>query len=61
MSRNSATMIWRWPIALAGLTSFGLVSALLGEGGYWWALSWFALATPLAVIGSSVVRSRRNT
>ena len=32
--------IWRWPLVLAGLTLFGLLSALLGEGGVWWVLSW---------------------
>jgi hypothetical protein len=42
--------MWRWPAALAALTVFGLLSALLGHGGVWWALSWIALATPLAVI-----------
>jgi hypothetical protein len=35
--------VWRWPLVLAGLTLFGLLSALLGEGGVWWVLSWAAL------------------
>ena len=43
--------VWRWPLVLAGLTLFGLLSALLGEGGVWWALSWAALAVPLVLSG----------
>ena len=39
-----------WPIALALLTAFGLLSALIGDGGIWWWLSWAALAAPLIVI-----------
>ncbi len=42
--------VWRWPVILAALSVFGLLSALLGQGGIWWFLSWVALATPLAVI-----------
>jgi len=41
---------WGWPIGLAILTVFGLLSALLGEGGVWWWLSWAALGVPLLVI-----------
>ncbi len=37
-------------MALALLSVFGLLSALLGQGGIWWLLSWLALAAPLAVI-----------
>jgi hypothetical protein len=35
-------------ILLAGITLFGLLSALLGDG-VWNALSWVALSVPLAV------------
>ncbi|WP_269769770.1 hypothetical protein [Flavisphingomonas formosensis] len=28
--------LWGWPIGLALLTLFGLLSALLGGGGLWW-------------------------
>jgi len=35
-------------IILAGITLFGLLSALLGDG-VWNALSWVALAVPLVV------------
>ncbi len=51
--------IWRWPVFLAALTVFGLLSALLGQGGMWWVMSWVALATPLAVASVSVVRRQR--
>lgn len=51
-------MIWRWPGYLAALTVFGLLSALLGQGGVWWAMSWIALAIPLVVIAICVQRSR---
>jgi hypothetical protein len=52
------TRIWRWPILLAVLTLAGLVSALLGEGGIWWAFCWAALAIPLAVIAACLLRGR---
>lgn len=41
---------WLWPIVLAVVTIFGLLAALIGEGGIWWALSWLMLAVPLLVI-----------
>jgi hypothetical protein len=49
-ARRSQWTIWRWPAGLAALTVFGLLSALLGQGGVWWAMSWAALAIPLIVI-----------
>jgi hypothetical protein len=52
-------MIWRWPLLLAALIVFGLLSALLGQGGIWWGLSWIALATPLLLIVLSIARRRR--
>lgn len=42
--------VWRWPSAIAAATLIGLLAALLGEGGLWWALSWVALSLPLVVI-----------
>jgi hypothetical protein len=48
--------VWRWPLLMAVLTLVGLVSALLGEGGVWWGLSWATLARPLAVMAFCVVR-----
>jgi len=50
--------LWRWPLVLAALTLFGLLSALLGEGGVWWGLSWIALTTPLLVIVCCVAKSK---
>ena len=40
--------VWPIPIALASLTALGLVSALVGDG-VWDAVSWVALAVPVAV------------
>ncbi len=51
---------WRWPLGLALLTMFGLMSALLGEGGIWWVLSWIALGFPLFVALRHILRSRRS-
>ncbi len=48
--RRSPGRIWRWPFVLAVLIVFGLLSALLGQGGIWWGLSWVALSVPLLVI-----------
>ncbi|OYU86561.1 MAG: hypothetical protein CFE29_27830 [Bradyrhizobiaceae bacterium PARB1] len=59
MTRNNAARIWRWPFLLAVLTCLGLASALLGEGGVWWGLSWIALAIPLVVIVIAIRRRRR--
>jgi hypothetical protein len=48
-------------LLLAVLTLFGLLSALLGEGGLWWGLSWAALASPLLAIIVFLARSRART
>ena len=50
------SVIWCWPLLMAALTVVGLASALLGEGGAWWGLSWVALAIPLVVMAVCVVR-----
>ncbi|MDV3480098.1 hypothetical protein [Sphingobium yanoikuyae] len=57
MKRHHSTFRqqWSWPIGLAALTIFGLLSALLGEGGLWWWLSWAALALPLLVIARHIL------
>lgn len=49
--------VWRWPSLLAALTMFGLLSALLGQQGVWFWLSWAALSVPLAVIAVAIWRS----
>jgi hypothetical protein len=59
--RRSLGRIWRWPALLAVLTVLGLLSALIGQTGFWWTFSWIALAAPLVVIvwsaGKSLLRS----
>ena len=50
---------WRWPIVLGVLTLAGLVVALLGEGGAYWAAAWIALSIPLALAGWHMWRPRR--
>jgi hypothetical protein len=52
--------VWRVPAALALLSLFGLLAALLGEGGVWWLLAWSALAVPLAVIIACLGRGLRS-
>lgn len=58
----STLQIWGIPIVLGVVSAIGLLSALLGDG-IWDALSWFALATPVAVIlwcvGQSLNRGRQ--
>ncbi len=60
-SRHSFGRIWRWPAAFAGLTVFGLLSALLGQGGIWWVLSWIALSIPLLVVAIASRVRREKT
>ena len=50
--------VWRWPLLLAGLTILGLLSALLGQHGVWFWLSWLTLSVPLAVIVGAVLQAR---
>ncbi len=40
--------VWRVPLALAALTVFGLLAALLGTGPWRWA-AWAALAVPIGI------------
>lgn len=51
---------WLWPIVLALSTVFGLLAALIGEGGIWRCLSWIALALPLGTIVLHLARVRRG-
>jgi len=48
--------IFRAPLAVAAITAFGLLSALLGDG-VWDALSWIALAVPVVVTAHYLCRS----
>lgn len=52
--------VWPWPIALGQLTTFGLLSALLGQHGVWLALSWAALSIPLIVTVICLIRAWRR-
>ncbi|MGC4011226.1 MAG: hypothetical protein QM805_20890 [Pseudomonas sp.] len=47
--RRGLWMIFRWPVALAVLSTFGLLSALLGDG-LFDVLSWISLGVPLLLI-----------
>ncbi|SNS83970.1 MULTISPECIES: hypothetical protein [Pseudomonas] len=46
--RRGLWMIFRWPLLLAVLSLFGLVSALIGDEGYD-LFSWLSLGVPLVV------------
>ncbi len=41
--------IWGLPLLLAALTLFGLLSALLGTGIWYW-VAWHSISVPLIVI-----------
>lgn len=43
---TSRRTLWTVPASLAVVTLFGLLAALIGEGGIWWALSWATLTVP---------------
>jgi hypothetical protein len=45
VTRSTARQ-WIGPVVLAVITVAGLLSALIGEGGIWWMVSWVALAVP---------------
>ena len=47
--RKAVWHVWRMPLALAALTVFGLLAALLGTG-VWHLLAWLAMATPVAAV-----------
>jgi hypothetical protein len=47
--------IFAIPLALAALTAFGLLAALLGQGDLWRYLSWGALTAPILIIIRHVV------
>lgn len=50
---------WAIPALLALVTLFGLLAALVGEGGIWWPLSWVTLAVPCVCSGCYLVRGLR--
>jgi hypothetical protein len=49
MKQYSFWSIWRIPLLLILLITFGLLSALLGTGIWHW-LSWIALLLPIVVL-----------
>lgn len=56
--RRTTHRIWPWPIFLSLLIIAGLLSALLGQTGFWLPLSWVLLGTPLCVIAIAAVRAK---
>jgi hypothetical protein len=53
---RSPSQVWGWPVSLAATSLCGLFSALLGEGGVWWLLSWIGLAAPLVTASAYLCR-----
>lgn len=50
MKRASGLVrIFAWPGAIAALSLFGLIAALIGDGAWDWA-GWIGLAAPLAAL-----------
>jgi hypothetical protein len=56
MKVDDSGAVWRWPVALAGLTVVGLVSALFVDG-IGDAVAWIGLGVPLLVGALCIVRS----
>ena len=50
--------IFRWPLLMALLSLFGLLSALIGDE-FYDLLSWLSLGVPLVLLGVVWVRLRR--
>lgn len=48
--RRGLWMIFRWPVVLAVVSLFGLLSALIGDGVFD-VLSWLGLGVPLGLLG----------
>ncbi|WP_407178759.1 hypothetical protein [Bradyrhizobium sp. STM 3562] len=55
VSRRSIARIFRFPLIIALIAVFGLVSALLGDG-VWDAASWIALTIPLLIMTFFLLR-----
>lgn len=58
--RRGLWMIFRWPLALALLSLFGLLSALIGDEAYD-LLSWLTLGMPLLLVAVVWIRLRRRS
>jgi hypothetical protein len=57
--RRGVWMIFRWPLLLAVLSLFGLISALVGDEVYD-LLSWLSLGIPLVLLGLVWLRMRNS-
>ena len=57
--RRGLWMIFRWPLLVALLSLFGLISALIGDEVYD-LLSWLSLGVPLLLLGVVSLRLRRS-
>ncbi|KQN53373.1 hypothetical protein ASE98_20025 [Pseudomonas sp. Leaf48] len=57
--RRGLWMIFRWPLLVALLSLFGLISALIGDEVYD-LLSWLSLGVPLLLLGVVWLRLRRS-
>ncbi|EJM18046.1 hypothetical protein PMI22_03336 [Pseudomonas sp. GM21] len=56
--RRGLWMIFRWPLLLALLSFFGLLSALIGDE-FYDVLSWLSLGVLLLLVGVVWIRMRR--
>lgn len=56
MNKHRPMRHWMGATGFGLATLIGLLSALIGEGGGWWALSWAALAWPTAASAVYLVR-----
>ena len=54
-----AWSLWGWPIAIAAVSSSGLVGALVGDGAWDW-LGWLGLGVPCAVAAWFGLPARRG-
>ncbi len=60
LPNKSLLGIFGVPILLSALILFGLLSALIGQGGVWFWLSWIALIVPIGVILWFVARPAKS-
>jgi len=49
------------PLVVVMLSIFGLISALLGQGGVWYWLSWLTLSLPIILILIFALRPKCTT
>ena len=53
--RRTAAQIFLFPVVIALVVTFGLISALLGDG-IWDAASWLSLGFPLVIVAVYLLR-----